>query len=84
MCKRCFKCWGFNHNAKDCTHKITCPKCNGEHRFEDCHSEKSECVNCLVTIQKLNLDIDPCHDARDINCPVYLKRVEREREKVAY
>lgn len=82
--KRCFKCWGFNHNSKDCTNKIQCPKCSGDHSEDKCGSAKLECVNCLKAIARLNLDLDAGHDTRNNCCPVYQRRLEKERQRVAY
>lgn len=82
--KRCFKCWGFNHISNNCTNKICCPICSDEHSVHECKSVGKKCKNCVLSINKLNIDIDPCHDARDLSCPVYMKRLEKEKEKVAY
>ena len=82
--KRCFNCWGFNHNAQNCTNKICCPKCSGEHKIDECENEVMKCKNCALSVEKLNINIDSSHDVRDANCPVYLRRLERERGKVAY
>lgn len=82
--KRCFKCWGFNHNAGNCTNQIRCPKCGGEHYIADCKNEKIECTNCTKTNSRLNLNLDVGHDSRDYKCPVYLRRLEKEKEKINY
>lgn len=82
--KRCYKCWGYNHMAKDCTKNICCPKCSGEHKLEECNSEILKCKNCIMTIENLGMEINPNHDARDVNCPVYLRRMNQERTKFAY
>jgi len=44
---RCMKCQGFNHVAKSCRRKETCPKCAGGHSFEACPNKDSpKCANC--------------------------------------
>lgn len=35
--KRCFNCWGFNHEASKYTNKKFCQKC-GEQKLDDCKS----------------------------------------------
>jgi len=44
---RCAKCQRFNHTAKACRGKVTCPRCAGAHKFEDCaEGAQRKCVNC--------------------------------------
>jgi len=45
--KRCFKCWGYYHIAKNCAQEETCHKYAGIHNSHDCTEIKKKCVNCL-------------------------------------
>lgn len=64
--RQCFKCWGFNHNAKDCINQETCPTCG-----ERGHQDKS----CPKTINCCNCKGD--HTATDPSCP-HRRRMTRE------
>lgn len=44
--KRCFKCWGYYHIAKNCTRQEACFKCAGNHKANECTMAKLSCVNC--------------------------------------
>lgn len=65
---RCFKCLGFNHQAKDCKNKIACSKCGGAHKVEDCSSDEMACVNCMEYVKKSNENIDTKHHAFAYKC----------------
>lgn len=75
--KRCFKCWGYHHMAKNCMRNITCYKCAGNHKSNECTSDKKKCVNCMHKIQAYNLKIRDNHDALNLECPT-LKRALQE------
>lgn len=81
---RCYNCSGFYHKAKECKNKLACPKCSGEHTLKDCTSSQAECINCKMAIQKLKIKVDARHEAWDLNCPVYKRKLEIERQKVNY
>ncbi|KYN08836.1 hypothetical protein ALC57_19057, partial [Trachymyrmex cornetzi] len=40
--KRCFKCWGYYHIAKNCKRDETCHKCAGNHNSIDCTATKKK------------------------------------------
>lgn len=83
--RRCFKCGGYNHEAKDCKEKITCVLCAGEHTSDICRSGNKKCVNCTICAnQKLNLNLDVQHAAIDRKCECYLRIVESIKKKTAY
>ncbi len=44
---QCFRCYGFNHLARDCKKEQVCSKC-GEtgHFHKACKNDKIRCVNC--------------------------------------
>ncbi|XP_046413079.1 uncharacterized protein LOC124176186 [Neodiprion fabricii] len=44
--KRCFKCWGYYHLAKNGTREKTCYRCAGKHNAREYTMNKSKCVNC--------------------------------------
>lgn len=44
---RCYKCQRYRHIAAVCKGKQRCPKCGGEHRYEECgENVKAKCCNC--------------------------------------
>jgi len=84
---RCFKCSKF-HNYRDCTDKITCPLCAGEHALKDCKAEAKDhkCINCMShnrhtkSANKLNID----HTALDKQCPTFKQLLNRRKENINY
>lgn len=79
--KRCFKCWGFYHIAKNCTREETCYKCAGKHKASECNEKKNKCVNCMFKIKTYNLKIKDEHDALDPECPTYKRAIEQEKKR---
>lgn len=81
--KRCFKCWGFYHIAKNCTRDETCHKCAGTHKASECRKKenKNKCVNCMFKIKTYNLKIKDDHDALDPECPTYKRAIEEEKRR---
>ena len=75
----CFKCCGFGHVSKYCKEKETCHKCGDEHVSIDCNIDKYKCPNC----QKLKLT-EINHSARDLQCPIYKRRLERYKNNIIY
>lgn len=80
--KRCFKCWGYYHFAKNCTRQITCHKCAGEHKANECMTKRNRCVNCMHKIKTYNLKISDEHDALSVECPTYQRALEEERKRI--
>ncbi|KAJ3666501.1 hypothetical protein Zmor_001940 [Zophobas morio] len=78
---RCFNCNGLNHSLKTCKKKISCPRCSGPHRVNDCHAtnEQLRCINCVSIQIKDNLsDEDISHACWDINnCFFYKRTIEK-------
>lgn len=45
--KRCYKCWGFNHMARDCKEDQRCGMCAEGHDRKDCKAKRKKCINCV-------------------------------------
>lgn len=82
--KRCFQCGGFNHEAKNCSEKVTCLVCAGEHKSKVCKSVGKKCANCIRANQQLNLNLDVDHTTMDKNCKCYLRVVHSIQRKTNY
>lgn len=78
---RCYKCWGYHHVAKNCKNCIKCAKCGENHDTRECSSAILKCVNCARYNDKFKLNLDISHDSRDVNCAVYKKLMESEKNK---
>lgn len=61
--KRCFKCCGFGHIAKECRKKTACSKCAGEHKVNECHNTSHQCINCITINNKHKLNLSTEHHA---------------------
>lgn len=81
---RCFKCCRYGHIAAKCEGKLTCGKCSGEHKTEECKSDLMKCVNCQDVINKSNIQIDLNHTVFDAKCKCYMKIVENIKSKINY
>lgn len=79
--KRCFKCWGFYHIAKNCKREEACHKCAGKHKAIECTATKNKCVNCVFKIKTYNLKINDEHDALSPECPTYKRAIEQEKRR---
>lgn len=75
----CFKCCGFGHVSKYCSAKNCCHKCGEEHEMKNCNSDIFNCPNCT----KMQL-AERSHSARDIDCPVYQRKLLRYRNTINY
>lgn len=77
----CYRCSRFDHVAKYCTEEKCCHKCGGRHFGKDCEIvfEKFKCPNC----EKMKYP-DLNHSARDTNCPVFKRRLDRFRNNINY
>lgn len=82
--KRCFKCWGYYHIAKNCTRDETCHKCAGKHKATECTATKNKCVNCVFKIKTYNLKINDEHDALSPECPTYKRAIEEEKRRAGW
>lgn len=82
--KRCYKCWGFYHIAKNCTRDETCHKCAGNHKATDCNARKEKCVNCMFKNRTYNLKINDEHDALSIECPTFKRTIQEEKRRAGW
>ena len=75
--KRCVKCQGYGHFARECTStRDVCAQCAGKHRTtdQDCPVEKGQttkCANCNTT----------GHGAADRSCDEYKRRLAQMRAR---
>lgn len=82
--KRCFKCWGYYHIAKNCKRDETCHKCAGKHKASECTGTRNKCINCMFKIKTYNLKINDEHDALSTECPTYKRAIEEEKRRVGW
>ncbi|XP_029672801.1 uncharacterized protein LOC115241271 [Formica exsecta] len=82
--KRCFKCWGYYHIAKNCTRNETCHKCAKNHRAVECTATNKRCINCMFKIQTYNLRISDEHDALDPECPTFKRAIQEEKRRAGW
>lgn len=83
--KRCFKCWGYNHVAKDCRNEKRCRRCSGDHDVLECSAKYKKCINCSRMIEKFKIEgISDNHEATDKKCETYLRMVNRNRKSIQY
>jgi len=79
--RRCFKCWGFYHIAKECKREVACHRCAGGHISDKCEKNTKKCVNCAHKIQRFNIKIDDEHGALSAECPTYQRALREERRR---
>lgn len=82
---RCYKCWGFNHFAKDCKSEQKCRKCAGNHLEKDCQEEVKKCINCIKMVIDFKLEgIKTDHCANDLECECYKRAINRAQKNINY
>lgn len=78
--RRCFKCFGYNHIAKDCKNERACPKCSKNHEREaKCESSEVKCVNCINQNKRLNLNLNVNHEVWSKECETYKQKLARSK-----
>lgn len=83
--RRCYKCYGFNHNAVDCNRKAVCSRCTStEHNFKECKSYEEKCTNCITTNTNLKMHLDVGHSVWSRECPVYKRKLEISKRGIQY
>lgn len=81
---RCFNCSDYHHLSKNCTSKKRCPKCAGEHSLLECESTIESCCNCLDVANSLKITLATNHSATSPDCPVYLRKINTQRQRTNY
>lgn len=82
--KRCFKCWGYHHIAKNCIRSAMCHKCAGNHNSNECATNEKKCVNCMYKNKTYNLKIKDDHDALSPECPTFKKILQEEKKRAGW
>lgn len=82
--KRCFKCWGYYHIAKNCAREETCYKCAGNHNSRTCTATEKKCVNCMFKKRNYNLKINDDHEALSQECPTFKRALQEEKRRVGW
>lgn len=80
---RCYKCWGYNHLAKNCKKETTCRLCAENYDEKNCQSKKLNCVNCIRYVKKFNLENWMCdHEVTSKNCEYHKKIIVKQKQHV--
>jgi hypothetical protein len=77
--RRCYKCFGFNHNASECKNSRACPVCAGDHEKGKCPTKEVKCINCVKKNEYLKLNLDVKHEAWSRTCPSYLNKLSKSK-----
>jgi len=80
--KRCFKCWGYYHLAKNCARQETCHMCAESHISNECKTTQRRCINCMYKNKTYNLKINDECNALNIECPTYIKTLEEKKKEL--
>ena len=71
--ERCFNCQSRSaHYSIGCERDPVCPRCAGSHPLDECESELVRCAACGSSEHKVWSEI----------CPVFLRRIVTESEKI--
>lgn len=81
---RCYKCWRFNHFAKDCKEAVVCSRCAGSHSSQDCTEDDKKCTNCLYVNERLSRNFDTQHEATHKDCSVYKQKLDIFKQRINY
>lgn len=83
--RRCYNCYGFNHNAAQCHNKQVCSKCgSNDHKFKECQAVEEKCVNCVKINLKLKMNLDVNHNIWSQACKVYQHKLEISKRSIQY
>lgn len=85
--RRCFNCYGFFHNAKNCSKPVICLKCGRPgHNAGQCKADVDDriCPNCMEANEKLGLELSEKHSPFAIDCPVLRRHTENLRRHIDY
>lgn len=82
---RCFKYNAYGHTASKCNESVNiCPICAKSHMIKDCPRNKSKCINCVRTNERLRMQLHTNHTAWNYNCPTYLHQMNLKRCRTRY
>ncbi|XP_077277355.1 uncharacterized protein LOC143905676 [Temnothorax americanus] len=82
--KRCFKCWGYFHIAKNCKRKETCYKCAGNHNPRVCTATEKKFVNCMFKNRTYNFKINDDHEAISRECPTFIRALQQKKRRAGW
>lgn len=70
--------------VQECTKKMACKRCSGEHNVSECKSKVHKCTNCCNANKKLNLRLNVNHMAGSDKCKVTERQINIRRKRVQY
>lgn len=78
--RRCWRCNGYGHSAKNCKRDVACGKCAGPNETRECKkTEEKACVSCLHSNKFSKIKKRTDHMAMDHQeCETYRQRWERQ------
>lgn len=82
--RRCYKCWGFNHNASECRNELACSKCAGCHKFNECNASEKNCVNCMKCNERAGTNYEINHDVWSPECSIYKIKLMRSKRGLSH
>ena len=67
---RCYRCQKVGHVSSNCHSKVSCKHCSGEDSIDNCSGiQPARCTNCSGS-----------HEVDSLDCPTYIKQVQRVHE----
>jgi hypothetical protein len=82
--RRCYKCYGFNHEAATCSYPLSCSRCSGSHLIKGCRSKEERCNNCVQANKRLKLNLNENHSVWSNDCPVYKRKMAISKRAISY
>lgn len=82
--RRCYKCFGFNHQRDECRNDLACSRCAESHDGRECQAVIKKCINCIKFNERCGTNFDVNHDAWASHCEVFKQQLERSRKKFAH
>lgn len=74
---QCYKCYGFDHIAKNCTQNRVCGQCAEEHEEDSQNCPKEEGTHVCINCTKAGREGADTHTARSNLCPVKIENRKR-------
>lgn len=81
---RCVKCCAFGHLGEACNSELVCPKCTNSHKFKDCKSEVSQCINCTNHNKAFKRNLSTDHSSHYTDCPIFLNYISNLKARINY